>query len=375
MTKTYEKADKDAFLRELVKGRFSRRQFNKALSAAGLAVVTMPLIPRGASAQEEQAIYLTWAGYDLPEFHQKYIDKHGASPNFTLFGDEVEAFAKVMAGFTPDTVHPCSPYAKKWRDAGLTQAIDTSRLSNWPDIFPVLQDLEGTQFDGEQWFMPFDWGRTSITYRTDLVDIEEESLGLLWDERYTGRLSVIDGATDTVPIAAIYAGIDPFNMSQEELDMVADLLREQRPLLRFYTDDMTSVAQALASGELVAAMTWDDTAASLKAEGIPVEFMKPKEGVLTWVCGMALLKDAPHLDKAYDLIDAMIDPSAGQYLISEYGFGHSNAKSFDLVSDERLAELGLPKDPAELLYSGVFFKLFKEHEKTITMFEEVKAGF
>jgi spermidine/putrescine transport system substrate-binding protein len=186
---------------------------------------------------------------------------------------------------------------------------------------------------------------------------------------------VIDGATDTVPVTAIYAGIDPFNMSQEELDMVADLLREQRPLLRFYTDDMTSVAQALASGELVAAMTWDDTAASLKAEGVPVEFMKPKEGVLTWVCGMALLKDVPHLDKAYDLIDAMIDPSAGEYLITEYGYGHSNAKSFELVSDERLAELGLPKDPTELLYSGVFFRLFKEHEKTITMFEEVKAGF
>ena len=375
MTKTHGKVDKDAFLRELVKGRFSRRQFNKALSAAGLAVATMPLIPRGASAQEEQAIGFEWGGYEIPELHPKYIEKHGMSPNFALFGDEDEAFAKVAAGFRPDLSHPCSPLTKKWRDAGLTQAIDTSRLSNWPDIFPALQDLEGTQFDGEQWFMPFDWGRTSITYRTDLVDIEEESLGLLWDERYAGRLAVIDAAGDTLAIAAIYAGVDPFNMSPEELEMVVDLLREQRPLLRMYTNDLTSVAQALASGELVAALTWDDTAASLKAEGIPVEFMKPKEGVLTWVCGLVLLKDAPHLDKAYDLIDAMIDPSAGQYLITEYGYGHSNAKSFELVSDERLAELGLPKDPTELLDNGVFFRLFKEYEKTITMFEEMKAGF
>ena len=374
MTKTHGKVDKDAFIRELVKGRFSRRQFNKTLSAAGLAVATMPLIPRGASAQDE-AIVFTWGGYELPEFHQTYIDKHGMSPNFVLFGDEDEAFAKVAAGFRPDLSHPCSPLTKKWRDAGLTQAIDTSRLSNWPDIFPSLQDLEGTQFDGEQWFMPFDWGRTSITYRTDLVDIEEESLGLLWDERYAGRLAVIDAAGDTLAIAAIYAGIDPFNMSSEELDTVVDLLREQRPLLRMYTNDLTSVAQALASGELVAALTWDDTAAGLKAEGIPVEFMKPKEGVLTWVCGLVLLKDAPNLDRAYDVIDAFIDPSAGQYLISEYGYGHSNAKSFELVSDERLAELGIPKDPTELLYSGVFFQLFKDYEKTITMFEEVKAGF
>ena len=374
MTKTHGKVDKGAFIRELVKGRFSRRQFNKTLSAAGLAMATLPLIPRGASAQDE-AIVFTWGGYELPEFHQTYIDKHGMSPNFVLFGDEDEAFAKVAAGFRPDLSHPCSPLTKKWRDAGLTQAIDTSRLSNWPDIFPALQDLEGTQFDGEQWFMPFDWGRTSITYRTDLVDIEEESLGLLWDERYAGRLAVIDAAGDTLAIAAIYAGIDPFNMSSEELDTVVDLLRKQRPLLRMYTNDLTSVAQALASGELVAALTWDDTAAGLKAEGIPVKFMEPKEGVLTWVCGLVLLKDAPNLDRAYDVIDAFIDPSAGQYLISEYGYGHSNAKSFELVSDERLAELGIPKDPTELLYSGVFFQLFKDYEKTITMFEEVKAGF
>ena len=93
------------------------------------------------------------------------------------------------------------------------------------------------------------------------------------------------------------------------------------------------------------------------------------------MCGLVLLKDAPNLDRAYDVIDAFIDPSAGQYLISEYGYGHSNAKSFDLVSDERLAELGIPKDPTELLYSGIFFRLFKDYEKTITMFEEVKAGF
>ena len=128
MTKTHGKVDKDAFLRELVKGRFSRRQFNKTLSAAGLAVATMPLIPRGASAQDE-AIVFTWGGYELPEFHQKYIEKHGESPDFTLFGDEDEAFAKVAAGFRPDLSHPCSPLTKKWRDAGLTQAIDTSRLS------------------------------------------------------------------------------------------------------------------------------------------------------------------------------------------------------------------------------------------------------
>ncbi len=370
--------EKNEFLDKLASGKMTRRGFSKALAAAGVGIATMPAIPKLAKA-EDQAVLFEWGGYEIPELHPDYVEKYGTSPDAVLFGDEDEAFAKVAAGFRPDTAHPCSPLAKKWKDAGMSQAIDTSRLSNWGDVFPVLQSLEGTQFDGEQWFVPFDWGRTSILYRTDLVDIEEESWSLLWDERYAGKMSVIDAAGDALAAAAIYVGysegFEAFNMNLDQLEMVLDKMREQRPLLRFYTNDMTSVEQALASGELVAAMTWDDSAANLKAEGHPVKFMNPKEGVLTWVCGLVLINDAPHPEKAYDLIDAMLAPEAGAFLISDYGYGHANAKSFDLVSDERLVELGIPKDPMELLSSGVFFKLFSNYEATVAGFEEVKAGF
>ncbi len=54
-------------------------------------------------------------------------------------------------------------------------------------------------------------------------------------------------------------------------------MRKQRPLIRLYTDDTTTLEQALASGELVAAMTWDASAVQLKTEGVPVTFAKPKE--------------------------------------------------------------------------------------------------
>lgn len=366
--------DKNEFRDKLAAGRLTRRAFTKTLGAVGLGMVTMPFIPRMARAGE-QALNFTWGGYELPGFYPRYIEKHGTIPDFSLFGDEDEALAKVMAGFRPDLSHPCSPLTKKWRDAGLIQAIDTSRLSDWPDVFPVLKTLPYTQYEGEQWFMPWDWGQTSVTYRTDLVDIEEESYGLLWDERYKGRLAVIDAAGDTVVVAAIYAGLDPFNLSDEDIQTVKELLVKQRPLLRMYTNDLTTVEQALASGELVAALTWNDSAPSLRESGLPVKFMNPKEGALTWICGLVLIKDAPQLDKAYDILDALLDPRAGAYLITEYSYGHSNKKSFDLVTDEQLAKAGLPRDPVTLLNSGHIFTLPKNYEKIIRMFEEVKAGF
>ena len=83
--------------------------------------------------------------------------------------------------------------------------------------------------------MPFGWGCTSVTYRTDLVEWDEEgSYGLLWDERYSGQLAVFDSVGETVFTSAIYAGVDPCNMSDADLDKVIGLLEKQKPLLRFY---------------------------------------------------------------------------------------------------------------------------------------------
>jgi spermidine/putrescine transport system substrate-binding protein len=357
-------------------GTLTRREMSKAMSAVGLATVAFPAAARQASANSGQALSFTWAGYDVPELYQSYEMKNGAPPDYAIYADEYEAFQKVMSGFKPDLAHPCSPLVPQWRDAGLIQAIDTSRLSNWSTVFPALKTLPGTQFDGEPWFVPFGWGRTSVTYRTDLVEWDEEdSYGLLWDERYAGQLAVFDSVDETVFTAAIYAGVDPCNMSDADLDKVIGLLEEQKPLLRFYAISQSDITQALASGEVVAALTWDSGVAQLKAEGIPVRMMNPKEGVETWCCGMILMKDAPHEDKAYDLIDSMLSPEAGEFQISQYGIGHSNSAAFDLISDVTLAEMQLPRDPSELLDSGVMYCKFRDKDNVIQRFEAMKAGF
>ena len=375
MAKQHRDIEVNEFKDKLAAGRLTRRAFNRTLSAAGLALTTYPLLSRRASAAE-QAIILIYGGYDVPEMYGKYVEKHGEMPEVSLYGDGEEAFQKVRAGFKPDLPYTCSPNVPRYRDAGLIQAIDTSRLANWPDVFPALKTTKDAQFEGEQWWIPFDWGRTSITYRTDLVDWEgEDSWALLWDERYKGRLAVFDSTEETVFLTAIYAGVEPCNMDDQDIEKVMALLRKQKPLLRFYSTDETSIVQALMSGEVVAATTWDSGAVQLRKDGVPIKFMTPKEGVFTWTCGITLLKDPPHPDKAYDVIDAMLDPSVGEFILSEYGYGHSNKRSFDRVSDETLANLQLSRDPSDLLSSGVAYCNMKNKDKIIQMFQEVMAGF
>ena len=368
----------EELIQQAKEGSLSRRQFSALLGATGVSLFAMPIGSRMASAADGEAFYFTWGGYDIPELLQEYYEKHGALPDMAPYASSNEGLTRVQAGFVVDVMHPCNSNIDEWIRAGEVQPIDTSRLSHWNDVIPSLKEIG--KHEGEHYFASTEWGQTSFVYRTDLVDLqgEEESWGLLWDERYAGRIGMLGNEGDTWWCAAIYAGI-PFEEigTPENIAKVAELLREQQPRVLAYYDDVTTMEQALASGELVAAMTWNETPARLLAQGIPVKWADPKEGALTWVCGAAIHAGAPRIDKAHDVVDALLSPSAGNFWIDQYGYGHSNIKSFDTVTPERLVELGLPTDPAEMLEAGKFqIPADDQFMSTIANeFADIKAGF
>lgn len=368
----------DDMIEKASERRLSRREFSRLLSLTGVSLMTVPAIARPAAAQSGEAFYFTWGGYDIPELLGEYHAKHGAYPDMAPYASSNDGLAKVRSGYMVDVLHPCNANAPNWVNAGVVQPIDTSKLSHWNDVIPSLKTI--AEVDGQTYFAAMDWGQTSVTYRTDIVDFPdgEESWGVLWDERYKGKIAMIGNEGDSWWCAAIYAGV-PFDQieTEESIEKVSALLREQLPLVRMYTDDMTSVEQAIAAGELVAAMTWNSSATALKADGVPVKFAVPKEGALTWVCGAMIYVDAPHVDKAHDVIDSLLSPESGRFLIDDYGYGHSNRKSFDLVSEERLAELGLSRDPDDVLGAGKYqIPTSDEFASRIAeLYAEITAGY
>ncbi len=378
------KRDVERFLDNCKMGKISKREFSAGLASVGLGTAMVPLTaPKARAAGDADPVMFTWAGYEVPEMHEEYIAKYGESPNFALYGDEEEAEAKMIAGFAPDVAMPCSYKTQKWNDFGFLQPIDTSRLEHWPDLIPALQEVPDMTIDGQNMMICGWWGLTSVTVRSDLapeyVDPENHTWGILWDPKYAGRLSMIDSLIDGVMVAAIYSGAkDPFNMTPEEVAVTKKLMEEQLPLLRYYTNDVTSWEQALASGELVAAASWNSTPFNLAQQDIPVTFMNPVEGPMTWTCGMTLMSfaDPDKIDRAYDLIDAFLSPSAGEFWVGSYATGHSNAKTYEKFSEEELIERGLPPNDVEgYIRSGVFQAAIQNEPELQAMYEEVKAGF
>jgi len=361
---------------DMLRGRVTRRDLNKMLAGAGLALAMLPA-GRAARAAGSDLNLFTWSGYELPEFHPGYVAKHGSSPSAAIFADEEEALQKLRSGFETDVIHPCSGRINRWREAGVIQSFDVARLSNWADVIPGLKDINGASADGAQWFVPIDWGNTSVLYRTDLFDLQgkEESWSMLWDERYAGKLSIGEDITDTAVICGLLIGApDPYDLTDEEIGKVRALLQQQKPLLRFYWSDTTALEQAVASGEVVATSAWNSSIVALRNAGVPVAYARPKEGILSYCCGLVLSSNAKNLDLAYDLMDAMLAPEAGKWLMEEYGYGHSNLKAYQMVDPATLETLGIPQDPAPMFETSVFSRENKRIDELQATFEEVKAG-
>lgn len=156
-----------------------------------------------AAAADSDLVVFDWAGYEDPEFFKAYFEKHGDNPTFAFFGDEEEAFQKLRSGFKADLSHPCAQSVPKWREGGLLEPIDTSKINAWNSLIPGLRDMEGFSHDGKVYFVPIDWGNTSLTYRTDKVPAADvASLQVFNDPKYRGRISIgdnVDDATTTGP--------------------------------------------------------------------------------------------------------------------------------------------------------------------------------
>jgi spermidine/putrescine-binding protein len=365
-------------LDRIADGRASRREVAKALGLAGLAAVVSPMLPRAARAGEELT-YFTWSGYDIPEFHPGYVEKHGSSPQMPVFGEDEEALTKVRSGFKPDLAHPCKVTLGRWRDAGLIEPFDVSRIAEWDNIWPELRNTRGVSTAEGAWYVPWEWGNASVVYRTDIAPEynDNHSWTILWDEKYKGRLAQFDSVDGAVLVAGLVAGAkDIYHMTEAEFAAAKELLEKQRELLRFWWIDQSTVEQAVSSGEVIAAYCWNDAVVRLKKNGVPVEYMNPKEGIFTWFCGLVKIKDGPgDANAAYDLVNAMLEPRVGLYLIENFGYGHSNRRSFEQIPPEKLKELSI-KSPQELFGTGIFFDEMDNdvREKYIAMFEQVKAG-
>ena len=330
-----------------------------------------------ASAADPDLIVFDWAGFEVDGLFAEYVDKHGQQPTFALFGDDDEAFQKVASGFKVDMVHPCSQMVSKYRDAGLIEPWDTSKLPHLADIYPEMLDSPVFKDDQGLWFLPSYWGATAVAYNTELVPSADiETLQIFVDPKYQGRTSLPDSSDDVWSLAYLATGVtDWTNVTDEQYQAAADWLRKAHANVYAYWADPSEQVQQMASGAVQVSWSWNDGVALLKKENYPTGFQREaKEGSATFVCGFVNMKNGPGSEeKVYDFVNSWLRPEAAPPLIDELGYGHTNMKGMALKSEADLEEAGLGKVNAPTLAQVPNDP--KLREKQLAEFEKIKAGF
>lgn len=341
------------------------------------ALFAASLLAAPVRAADAELLVFDWAGFEVEGLYQAYAEKHGTSPTYSFFGDDDEAFQKVASGFKADVVHPCSQMVEKYRDAGLIEPWDISKIPAFDTIDPKFLHSKVFQDEGGLWYIPTDWGVTAIAYNIDEVPAEDvKTLQVFLDPKYQGRVSLPDSSDDVWALAYLATGTtDWTDISDAQFTAAAEWLRKVHQNVRSYWSDPSEMSQIMASGEVLVAWSWNDGVTYLRDDGFNVGFERePVEGSSTWFCGLVNMKDGPGSEeKLYDYVNSWLRPEAGPALVENIGYGHASTAAMELVplEEQELAGLGTINAPilAQTPNSTA------QRERQLEEFEKIKAGF
>jgi spermidine/putrescine transport system substrate-binding protein len=196
------------------------------------------------------------------------------------------------------------------------------------------------------------------------------------DPKYAGRISLPDNTDDVWSIALLATGVTDWTaITEEQFAAAAAWLREVHPNVRAYWADPSELSQLMATGEVLVALSWNDSIALMRQEGFPVGFQRtPTEGVATWFCGYVNFKDAPgNEDKAYDFINAWLEHGSAQGLLDNFGYAHTNEAAMAKIPAEALVTADVSPITGTLLTQTPIDHAMRE--RMLEEFELIKTGF
>jgi spermidine/putrescine transport system substrate-binding protein len=366
---------------DVMERRLSRQDLLKLAAATGGAGL---LASRGGTAlgalgrltaESGSLQVLDWAGYGndggQPMF-AAYVKAHPSNkPKFTYMTNESDALAKLHAGLKPDIFRPYVGWTKYFATSGLVQPWDTSKLANFKNLNPFM--VKAGQYNGKQYGIPEDWGFDAILYRTDKVKPKDKSWGLLFDERYKGKIAWFDDL-GMIVMTGLYLGFkDPWNQTDAELKQSQQLLISKKHLARVIWSSETNLWEAFGSGDLWIAYAWPNDWVQMKKKGLPVVYMHPKEKPIAWVGMLMLLNGSPRPDLAHAYVDAWSSAKSAKWLEDNYGYGHSNLVARPASSD-LLHALDLTNPKAVTEPNAHLDRDIPQRALYAKLWEEVKAS-
>ena len=257
-----------------------------------------------------------------------------ANPDVELkvatFDSNKAAAAKLAGGFEADVIEVCTDEMEPLLARNLIRPIDPDAFDQFDKL--AFSDAEQVRDEsGEVLFVPASAGPHGLIVNTDELGTEIDSYQALFDPANAGEVALEATPLTAIAASALALGLDdPMNLSDEEVEQAKQNLLESRDNFRAFAESDASMVNLFKSGEVLIADGGRGTAEAMIDDGLPVEWVAPTEGALSWVCGLAISSQAENTDAAYKLIDYYASPEA-QAISAEMGFVAMNPDALPMV--------------------------------------------
>jgi putative spermidine/putrescine transport system substrate-binding protein len=320
------------------------------LVASILLAASPPLT--GKAVAKELRI-LAWEGYADDDWVKDFEKESGADVSVVFIGTDDEIWAKIKGseGKDFDLFAVNTAQLQRYIDAGLTTPIDLSKIPNQKDVLPRFRDLskvEGVMRDGNVYAIPYAFDSIGLIYDTDKVSPPPDSMEVLWDPKYKGKVLAYDNGEHNFSFTALTLGIeDPFHLTDEQMaEIKKKLIDLKHNVLSFYTT-ADEALQIYENNDV--ALIWanygQQQMKAMQDAGAHVAYVNPKEGALAWLDTWALTSGVRDKDLAEQWINFVLQKKIGAELTERTGFGNTVVPTPSASEGDTMVWLDFVEDP------------------------------
>ena len=298
-------------------------------------------------------------------FEDYYYEKTGikVKVNYSTYATNEDMYSKITSGAgTYDIIIPSDYMIQKLKDEDMLYAFDPANtVENYANINSFFKD--SPYYDPDNLYsVPYTYGMVGVIYNTSFVDAEDamdESWGLMWNEKYRGKILQFNNPRDGFASAMYYLDIDVNSTDKADWDRALEKLLEQKPIVQGYVSDEIFNKMITGSAAIAAYYAGDYlTMASEEDGNTDLAFYYPKEGTNFFVDAMCIPKNAKQKDIAIEYINFMLSEEIAVANAEYIGYASpndvvkNNAEYIDYMGEEAIEILyGVSPEEANVNYS------------------------
>ncbi len=232
----------------------------------------------------------------------------GIKVNYVTYESNEDMYPKIKnGGASYDIIIPSDYMIERMISEGMLKEIDVESLPNYHYISDNYRNM---YYDPDNSFsVPYNVGMVGLIYNKTMVEEAPTSWTAMWDERYEGKILMIDNPRDAFAIPQKILGYSLNSTDEKELSDVAQMLIEQKPLLQGYV--MDEIFNKMESGEAALVPYYVGDFVLMQQINSDLEFVYPEEGVNIFVDALCIPECTQNYEGALKYINFMLDPEIG----------------------------------------------------------------